>query len=175
MKKERKLFFAWNMDKEKLYLEEKAKQGLKLIKIGFGVYYFEESEPEDVTFQFDFRMFGKKDEEEYLALYDEWELVQRYGGWYYFRKVKTSDVEDSIYSNVESKRGMFLRLIGFLLLVAFPLYYQLFFIFPHVNAGDISLFYRVFMTVIYVFIILHTTAVLRLLIIYAKMKKGIKQ
>lgn len=167
----RKVFFAWQLDKEKAFLEEKASQGLQLVKVGFFKYTFVESIKRDVVFQFDFRPLSKIDEEEYLSLYQDWEYVGRFGSWYYFRKEK-DNTSVSIFSNVESKKNMFLRLMGFLLLTGFPLYYQVLIMFPTmVQEGGISNFYLFFRPFVYIILILHTYALINLLIIYKKLSK----
>lgn len=162
----KKLFFAWNMDKEKAFLETKAQEGLKLVRVGFGRYEFIESEPEDIVYQFDFRMIGKKDEEEYLSVFEDWEMVQRFGGWYYFRKQRDGK-NDQIFSDVTSVKQLYIRLIGFLLLVAFPLYYQVLFMFPSMTSeGGISTFYMIFRPVVYVLLAIHLYAIIKLLLVF---------
>jgi hypothetical protein len=175
MKSERRMFFAWQLDKEKAYLEDKAKEGLHLKQVLFGKYLFEEGEGKDVTYQFDFRVLNKKDEAEYLDMYQDWELVQRYGGWYYFRKDEV-DSNNQIFCNVESVKKMLERLMGFLMLVGFPLYYQLFILFPTLSRNDEwDDFYSYFMPIVMVFFVLHLFSMTRILAVYIKLKKEIRE
>lgn len=163
MIKERKLFFVWQQDKEKRYLEDKAREGLLLRRVGFGWYEFNQTEPKELIYDFDFQIVSNKNEKEYLSFFEDWEYVTRFGGWYYFRKVASN--ESSLYSNNETKRKMYNQLIGFLLLVAFPLYYQVIFLFPKLKEqGEFSPFYQVFQTIIYVFLLLHFYALIKIVI-----------
>lgn len=172
---ERKLFFAWSMDKEKAYLEDKAKQGYKLVDVKLGKYFFEKDEPKDVVYQFDFRVLGKQDEQEYLDLHEEWEMVLRFGGWYYFRKESTED--EPLFSNNEGTKNMLLRLIGFLCLVGFPLYYQVLIIFPNMirDDGGLSRFYQFFQPIVFVLMILHIYSLLKLGLVYRTLQKDIRE
>lgn len=171
--KERKFFFAWNMEKEQKYLEEKAKQGYHLVRSGFGTYEFELGEPKDMVYQFDFRSLGKEGEEEYLELMQDWEMVQRYGSWYYFRKERDG-VNDTIYSNVESQRKMYLRLMGLLALLGFPLYYQVLIFFPLIREEDtISTFYKYFMPIASILMLLHVYVMIKLLLRIRKLNSNI--
>ncbi len=172
---ERKLFFAWNKDKEKAYLEEKAKQGYKLIKVKLGKYYFEKDEPKDVVYQFDFRVLSKNDEQDYLKMHEDWEMVFRFGGWYYFRKEGTSD--ETLFSNNEGTKSMLLRLMRFLCLAGFPLYYQVLIIFPKmVSEGDgLSRFYQFFQPIVFVLIILQIYSLLKLAMVYRTLQKDIRE
>ncbi len=175
MIKERKLFFAWQLEKEKAYLEQKSRDGFTLKKIGFGTYYFEKSDARDVVFQFDFRPLHRKDEKEYLSLYEEWEYVGRFSSWYYFRKERVEGEEHQIFSNVESKREMLRRLLGFLLLTGFPLYYQVIIFFPNMEVSSIRGFYQFFKPFVYVVLALHSYALLKLALLYNKLKKDITE
>jgi hypothetical protein len=172
---EKKLFFAWNMDKEKKYLEEKAKQGYKLVNVKLGKYYFEEAEPNDVIYQFDFRMLGKQDESEYLEMHGDWELVLRFGGWYYFRKEGTN--EESLFSNNEGTKSLLLRLIGFLCLVGFPLYYQILIMFPTMarQDGGLSTFYQIFQPIVFILALLHLYAIIKLGLVYKTLNNDIRE
>ena len=88
-----------------------------------------------MVYQFDFQMLHKESEAAYLELFEDWELVLRFGGWYYFRKERDG-IYDQIYSDVSSTRKLFLRLIGFLALVGFPLYYQTLVMYPNMTDTD---------------------------------------
>lgn len=159
----RKMFFAWNMEKEKLFLEEKAREGLLLQKASLGKYVFEVTEPQDMVYQFDFQMISKDDLDEYLSMFGDWELVVRYGGWFYFRKLR-DDKSNEIFSDVSSVRSMYLRLLGFLALVGFPLYYQLLILFPRIREEGVSTFYNWFMPFSYIITLLHMYALVKILL-----------
>ena len=71
MKVVKKQFFAWQEDAEMAFLNDMADKGFMLTKVGFGKYTFEETTPQDVSFQLDFRTVDKMREEEYLQIYKE--------------------------------------------------------------------------------------------------------
>jgi len=172
---EHKMFFAWNMDKEKAYLEQKSKEGLHLKDIGLGRYVFEVGEPKNMIYQFDFQVLNKTSEQDYLALFEEWELVKRYGGWFYFRKIEDEN-NNQIYSNIESVKHMLRRLIGFLIIVGVPLYMQLILHHPGViYTDDFPLFYKIFFSGIYVFLVLYLYALTRLILQLRKLNKSISE
>jgi len=64
-----KTFWAWQLDKEQEWLEQKAKEGLILKRVSFFTYYFERAEPMDLVYQFDFRVLSKKDKDEYVEMF----------------------------------------------------------------------------------------------------------
>ena len=70
------MFFAWQIDKEKQFLEDMALEGYILSKVRFGKYEFEECEQKSVTFQFDFQILHKNKEEEYLSFFKDWNFVE---------------------------------------------------------------------------------------------------
>ncbi len=173
----KKIFFAWQMEKEQAWLEEKAREGLILESIGIFKYHFIESKPQDLVYQFDFQFISKKNEDEYLALFEGWNMVDKLGSWYYFCKVREGEGKDVIFSDNDSKRQMFRRLLLFLALVGFPLLYQVLFIFPSLDLSETTFpkFYFFFRIVIYLTACLYTFAVLKIIIIYKKLYRSIKE
>lgn len=172
----KKTFFAWQLEKEKLFLETKAKEGLMLKKVGFFRYYFEKTEPKNVVYQFDFQLLGKKDESEYLSIYQDWEFVDRYGSWYYFRK-EFDGKREEIFNDIESKQKMFLRLMGILMLCGFPLYYQNIIMFPTIirEDGGLGTFYSIFRVISVIIMFLHIFALLKILSYYISLKNNISE
>lgn len=178
MKTVRKLFFAWNEEKERAFLEDMARKGYRLSAIGFGKYIFEEIEPADIVYQFDFKGMDYNDIEEYLQYYKDagWTCIQSYGGWYYFWQEKNDDTDLSIFNDNASAREKYKRLVFFLLITGFAVYYQAFIIFPHLSReGDLSPFYRGFWIFAIIISVLHFYAVVRLFLAYRKLKKQIRE
>lgn len=173
----RKMFFAWQMEKEKQWLEDHAKRGYVLKDIKAFKYTFEKQDPIELVYQFDFQVLSKEKEQEYLELLKDWTLVKRYGGWYYFYKVNSDDSEPVLYSDNASKKALYVRLVGFLLLVGFPLYYQIFFMYPNMdeNRFEYPNFYFFMRIIVLLFLLLHTYAILRILNVYIKYKHRIKE
>jgi hypothetical protein len=172
-----KVFFAWNMDKEQTWLEELARQGYILKDTKLFTYYFEKTEPQDVVYQFDFQILRKKEKAEYLELFQDWTFVTRFGGWYYFYKPKSHDKSDRIYSDNRSKSAMFRRLLGFLVLVGFPLYYQMLFVFPHLDAGKLSFpgFYFFFRILALILMAVHLFAVSKVFGVLHRYRRSIQE
>lgn len=175
----KKLFFVWNENKEKDFLEEMALKGYRLTDVGFGRYSFEQDEPKKLIYQFDFKGLGRMDEKEYLQIYEDagWDFVSRFGGWYYFSKERTEkEIDLSIFNNNESKRAKYRRLLVFLAITGFPLYYQTFIFFPtYSQVFEFPGFYFFFRIIMYIVVCLHIFAVLRIVIMYKRIKSQIKE
>ncbi len=172
-----KLFFAWSMHKEQKWLEEQAKKGLVLVDVGVGRYVFEEESPKDIVYQFDFQILSKKKEKEYLELFNDWVLIKRVGGWYYFRKEYKDGDTNSIFNDDESKNSLFRRLIGFLAITGFPLYYMLIIFLPMRTETELTFpsYYFFLRIVIIIFVILHAFAMLKILGVIYSYKKSLKE
>ncbi len=173
----RKRFFVWTMDKEKQYLEEMARSGFILTRVKLFKYYFEKSESIDYVYEFDFQFLVGKKEDDYLSFFQDWELVLRYGGWYYFRKIRTNTEQDTIYSDNESKSQMFKRLIAFICITGAPMYYQLLIVFPSIENTQTSIpnFYSFFKYVLYIMVPIHMFAVFKISQMYLRFSKKIKE
>lgn len=173
----KKLFFAWQIPQEKAFLEEMARQGYFLTECKFGKYIFEEKEPCEVVYDFDFQILHKDEEEEYLSLVEGWTYVARYGSWYYFYKDKELGEPYSIYTNNESRQAMFRRLLIFLLIVGLPLYINLLVIFPNQPAADFEpfKFYFFFRILTVILIFLHTYALIKVFYAIKRFRASISE
>lgn len=173
----RKVFFAWQAEQEKQWLEDMARQGYVLEDIKLFTYIFSKQEPQDLVYQFDFQILSKSNEGEYLGLFEDWTFIKRFGGWYYFRKPRDASNTNEIYSDNSSKSAMFKRIIGFLALTGFPLYYQVIFIFPNLDSERLEYpsFYFFFRIIVIIFLILHLLATLRIFSVYVSYKKKITE
>ena len=171
-----KLFFAWQLDKEKAYLEDMGLKGYKLKRVRFGGYEFEQIEPTKLIYQFDFRSLSKKREQEYLSYFDEWEYIDRLGGWYYFvSDAENKEVNLSIFSDNKSRSDIYKRLSILIAIFGFPLYYQLIFLYPNMNPSEFEFpkFYFFFRFVVIIFMFIHIFVMLKLLTVYKKLKDSI--
>lgn len=173
----RKLFLAWQMNKEKAWLEDMAKQGYILEEVGFATYVFRKEEPKNLVYQFDFQIISKKNEGDYLSCFEDWNYVGRIGGWFYFYKENINNENLDIYNDNQSKAAMFRRLIGFLLLATIPLYYQLLIVFPNLDPVESTFpsFYSILKIVIITLVVILTYATLKILLIMNNYRKRIKQ
>jgi len=122
-------------------LEEKAREGLILEGVSLGGYTFKEGAPQDLIYQMDFKGLDRKiSEDEYLQLYEDagWKLAGRLGGWYYFSQKASDHADLLIFNDNASKASIYKRILAFLLLTGFPLYYQLIFVFPSLSNGKFA-------------------------------------
>ena len=110
MKKEFHWFTIWNYKKEEDYLRRKHQQGLRLVKVtGFGVYHFEECEPQDVIYRLD---YNQEKPEQYLQLFADcgWDYIMQYGGYCYFRKpAEQNHTDEEIFNDNASRLAMLER------------------------------------------------------------------
>ena len=180
MEKINKWFWVWNLEEEKAFLEEKAREGLILNHVSLGRYTFEQSDPKDLIYQMDFKGFDRKiSDDEYVQLYQDagWHLAGRLGSWYYFSQEANEEIESKIFNDNASKASVYKRLLVVLLLTGFPLYYQILFFFQ--NLSRLSLespdFYFFFRIVIVLIAILHLSAVVKIFSMYRKTKNTITE
>lgn len=119
-----KWFWHWEDDKEEAWLGQMAKQGLHLVTPSvFGQYYFTRGEPRDVAYRLDFVQSNKKDEAYFQLFRDAgWEHVGEMMGWQYWRKEVKPGETAEIFTDVESKVRKYQRLLGFLAIIALPIF-----------------------------------------------------
>lgn len=91
------------------YLTESHAKGLKYKRKSerfFTHFVFEQCEPQDYTYKFDYREIGDMDD--YLALFRDcgWEYAGKFYNFYVFRKLKISGEDDDIFSDNVSKAEM---------------------------------------------------------------------
>ena len=171
----KRVFWVWQQDKEKIFLQDMALEGYQLVKVGLFKYTFEKNPPQKLIYQMDFRVLGGNiKKEEYIQIFEDagWHFVTSANGWYYFFQEWQEDVDLSIFSDNESKSKVLLRLIGFLLLTGFPLYYQAIFILPQLKYSGVFILIKIIMGTI---TLVHFLAMLKILSMYKKIQKEIKE
>lgn len=170
IKRVSKVYFVWSEDKEAQWLSDMSKKGWHLKKASIFNYTFEKGESVDYIYQFDFRMNSSKDEKEYLELFkgSGWEFINRMGGWYYFRKPYREGELNEIYSDKESLKQKYKKLLRFLLLAGFPLFYNFFIIFRNYGRSG---FYRYFWPFNTIILILWLYAFIRILLYVRKLTR----
>ncbi len=115
--KKSKWFWAWQDDKEEIWLHEMATQGFHLQTVGFpGSYEFEAGEPRNDFYRMDY-FIDRKDYQNYLQLFKDagWEHLGEMGGWQYFRTTAEGNSIPEIYTDQTSKAQKYQRLIAFLI------------------------------------------------------------
>jgi len=121
-----KWFWAWQDEKEELWLHEMAKEGLHLRSLSApGYYTFEVGEPRNDYYRMDY-ITDRKDYQNYLQLFKDagWEHLGEMGGWQYFRTRAKGTAIPEIYTDKDSKAQKYQRLIT-ILVVFLPIFITL--------------------------------------------------
>jgi hypothetical protein len=106
---------GWDLNAEERWLARQAADGW-LLKAGFlCVYSFRKAEPGSYTYRIDFRSIAQKELPEYVNLFTDagWEHVQSASYYHVFRKESDGASPPEIYSDRESLRAMYRRLVLF--------------------------------------------------------------
>ncbi len=102
----KKMFFAWESEKEEKWLNEMSAKGLALVDYTFCRYAFEECEPGEYFYKIQLLEHrpNHPESENYIRFMEETgaEQVAEYFNWVYFRK-KAEEGPFEIFSDVESK------------------------------------------------------------------------
>ena len=102
----KKIFWAWEVEKEEHWLNEMSAKGLALVDYSWCRYAFEECEPGEYSYKIQLLEHSPNhpESEQYIRFMEETgaEQVAQYINWVYFRK-KTAEGEFEIFSDVESK------------------------------------------------------------------------
>ena len=102
----KKVFMAWEYEKEEKWLNEMAAKGLALVDYSIFRYSFEPCEPGEYTFKIQLLEHNPNhpESEQYIRFMEETgaEQVASYLNWVYFRK-KTAEGPFEIFSDIESK------------------------------------------------------------------------
>lgn len=161
-----KMFFAWQEEKEREFLEEKAREGYRLVNAYIGRYEFEQCEPCELVYQFDFKGIDSTPEDEYLQLFsdDGWTYISRVGGWYYFYKEQVEGEDISLYNDYDSIKKKYQRLLLFLGITGFPIYYMNLFMFPLMvdRLGGIGMVYGIARGLFLILMLVHIYAGIRI-------------
>jgi hypothetical protein len=123
-----KWYWPWQDEEQETWLTEMSHEGWHLSSVGLpSFYYFESGGPKDFVYRLDYRSHSKRDQEDYLQLFEDagWEHVGEISGWQYFRKPAGAEGGLEVYTDPESKIEKYRRLLGFLLIILLPLFISL--------------------------------------------------
>lgn len=115
-------FWAWDDEKEEVWLREMSQQGLHLSSVGIpGFYEFKQGFAKDYVYRLDY-IRDRKDYANYLQLFHDsgWDHIGEMSGWQYFRKEALNGEDLEIYSDNESKASKYQRVL-LLLVIILPL------------------------------------------------------
>ena len=117
-------FWAWQDEAEETWLEKMSQQGYHLCSVGLpGFYTFSVAESRNYVYRLDYRTFRKKDKGEYFQLFQDagWEHIGQMAAWQYFRKEAKPTERAEIFTDVESKKAKYKRVLAFLGIIYFLL------------------------------------------------------
>jgi len=166
-----KWFWAWQDEKEEIWLTEMAHQGLHLDNVPFpGRYQFKSGEPADYVYRLDYQSLKTKDKVSYLQLFADagWENVGEMGGWMYFRYKVTNGEAPEIYSDRESKIGKYQRVMLYLI-IFLPIMILL--MNNATSADGYGLFSKILQGLAALLMLLYSFAMIQLIIRISKLKK----
>jgi hypothetical protein len=111
-----RILWAWNDEKEELWLGEQEKAGWRLARILPWGYTFARSAPADMAYRVDFGPGRRNDRSEYFGLFRDagWEHVGERGLWQFFRKPVVGAEVPEIFTDTESRIAKYRRLLAFL-------------------------------------------------------------
>lgn len=111
--RKRRLFFAWQDEKQEAWLGEMSRQGLHLKEPGsFGSFLFVKGPAREVAYRLDYNQ--SKQPEDYLQLIRDagWEHLGASGGWDYWRKEIQAGKIPELFTDPESKIQKYKRLLA---------------------------------------------------------------
>ena len=112
----------WSHDKLEAWLEQMAREGLRLVSVNtFCIYTFECAPPAEVVYRLDF--FRKNDVYYQQLLTDTgWEHVQTLVGWQYWRAKVVNGKRPEILTDIGSKIQKHKRILALMsLTIAYPI------------------------------------------------------
>ncbi len=110
-----RMLLPWNDEKAERWLEEQARSGWHLQRVGcFGGYTFERGAPAEVAYRLDFGPSARRDREEYFGLYRDagWEHLGTRGLWQFFRKPVVAGDVPEIFTDPASRIAKYRRLLA---------------------------------------------------------------
>ena len=116
-------FLVWQEERESRWLKSMSAQGWHLKQVMVFLYRFEKGEPRDYEYSFDFITGGRTDLQEYRGLVEDtgWQYIDNMGGWQYFRIDADKAEGAEIYTDMDSLKAKYRRVLAFLCLSGFPL------------------------------------------------------
>lgn len=163
-------FWAWDDEKEETWLREMSQQGWHLKSYQFpGKYTFEKGNLVNYVYRLDY-FIERKDMENYLQLFQDagWDHLGEMGGWQYFRKETINGEVPEIYSDNESKKKKYQRILSFLV-IFFPGFSSAIFL----TSRSSSIFIQVIIFVMISLMIIYIYAMLRLMHRISQLQKKI--
>jgi hypothetical protein len=117
-----KVYWAWQEAAEAEWLSSMSAKGWHLRKTAPTLYQFEQGEPADYIYRFDFHVKPDAQLDDLFELTESagWTHVCTMSGWRYFRADKDTATEIDFFTDSAGQVQKFGRLAGFLALATFP-------------------------------------------------------
>ena len=158
-----KWFWAWDDEKEEIWLSNMAREGWHLKELGLpGNYTFESGEPREDHYRMDF-ITNRRNYQNYIQLFKDagWEHLGELGGWQYFRANAEENAIPEIYTDKDSKIQKYQRLITYLT-IFFPALF-IFTIQPVDGTSELANLYLTGKYLMGFFLIIYAYAIVRIL------------
>ncbi|PAD21972.1 DUF2812 domain-containing protein [Terribacillus saccharophilus] len=109
-KKIRKWFWAWDDQKEEVWLQQMAQQGWVLEEYKWFRYTFKAAAPSELVYRLDYRM-GFPDRS-YFDLFemDGWKFISTFSGWHYFCKEDDRTDKLEIFTDMYSRAAKYIQI-----------------------------------------------------------------
>lgn len=123
MKRVFRMFADWSNDREQEWLSQMEAQGWRFFDRGVFGYWFKPCEPKaGVAYRMDFWPDTRRRVKEYFDIaYDAgWDHVHTHNGWHYFRRREGFDQWPEFFTDVQSVRAKYRRVVRAALAVWIP-------------------------------------------------------
>lgn len=162
-------FWAWDDEKEEIWLREMAQKGWHFKSVTLpGNYTFEHGQPRDDVYRLDHFVDNKNSKADYLQLFLDagWDYMGEMNGWQYFRKTALNGEIPDIFSDNESKAKKYQRIMLYLI-IFLPIYLNFIFLSSRTEYEGIW----VLAFVMSIFMVLYAYALLRLIMRISQLRK----
>jgi hypothetical protein len=116
-------FPVWQEGREGRWLKSMSANGWHLKKVRLFFYQFEKGEPRDYEYVLDFVNETGADMQEYRGLIEDtgWQYIDKMSGWQYFRIDANKAKNAAIYTDTESLKDKYRRILTMLGVSGLPL------------------------------------------------------
>lgn len=163
--KQFRMFWAWEDEKEEVWLREMSQKGWHFKSVSFpGNYTFEQGEPIDYVYRLD-HFINRKDMPSYLQIFQDtgWDYMGEMNSWQYFRQEAIEGEELEIFTDNASKAKKYQRIMIFMAILLLPILIGLLGTVKMANEGDVGIFIQIIAVSISMLLIVYIYAMTRLL------------
>jgi len=168
-KKEFHWFWAWEDEKEEIWLCEMSQKGWHFKSVSLpGYYILEQGEPIDYVYRLDY-FSNRKDMDGYLQIFEDagWDYMGEMNSWQYFRHEAVEGEMLEIFTDNQSKAKKYQRIM-FFLIILLPIFLNFISISNQADKSDIIQIASILMGML---LVLYVYAMVRLLHRIMQLKK----